>query len=87
MSESKSTIDQAPLPDGWVAEQHPSFPEVVVLTRPNGGYVSIDMQKRIFSPGYCRPHFPMSGAATYEGPAWKSRIVVEAIAWLDREMA
>ncbi|MBA9846780.1 hypothetical protein [Ralstonia pickettii] len=83
----KSKIDRASLPDGWVAEQHPSFPDVAVLTRPNGGFVSIDLQKRIFSLGYCRPHFPMNGAAAYEGRGWKSRIVADAVAWLDRQMA
>ncbi|MBA9913721.1 hypothetical protein ACUXPM_003749 [Ralstonia sp. 151470066-2] len=84
---SKNIIDQASLPEGWVAEQHPSFPEVAVLTRPNGGFVSVDLQKRIFSLGYCRPHFPMSGAATYGGRGWKSRIVADAVAWLNRQMA
>ncbi|MCK4120401.1 hypothetical protein ACI2UK_24485 [Ralstonia nicotianae] len=80
-------IDEESLPAGWKLEQHAGFPHVVVLARPGGGYVSINMTKRIFSAGFCCPHFPMHGAATYEGRAWKTRIVGDAVAWLDQQMA
>ncbi|KKL36496.1 hypothetical protein BED46_027420 [Burkholderia contaminans] len=68
-------------------EQHSGFPHVVVLSRPAGGCVSINMKKRIFGPGYGCPHVAMGGAPTYEGRAWKARIVTDAVAWLDRQMA
>ncbi|BBA45136.1 TPA: hypothetical protein ACK3Q6_004079 [Burkholderia cepacia] len=80
-------IDERAVPEGWSVEQHSGFPHVVVLSRPAGGCVSINMKKRIFGPGYGCPHVAMGGAPTYEGRAWKARIVTDAVAWLDRQMA
>lgn len=60
-------IDEKALPDGWSVEQHSSFPHVAVLSRPAGGFVSINMKKRIFGPGYGCPQVAMATRRRIKG--------------------
>lgn len=68
----------------WLADRH-----CVCLMRPRetgGGFVTIDLERRIFSTGYGKPRQGAT-ATKYEGRAWKDRILRDAIDHLKRVMS
>lgn len=55
-------------------------------TARGGGFVTADLERRIFSTGYGKPRQGAT-AAEYAGKGWKDRIVRDAIDHLERMMS
>lgn len=84
-------VDQAWVPQGWVIEEFPRDPDIVVLNRPQdtgGGMVSIDFTKRVFDGGYQMPrNFPQDvERKKYGGRGWKEQLARDASSWLEKAM-
>ncbi|MEJ8837622.1 hypothetical protein [Ramlibacter sp. AN1133] len=84
-------VDHAWLPQGWTLEVFMGDPDIVVINRPRelgGGMTTMDFRRRVFSPGYGRPHFfPRDFQQhPYKGRGWKRTFVGEACAWLEATM-
>lgn len=68
----------------WLADRH-----CVCFIRPRevgGGFVTVDLERRIYSTGYGKPRQGATAMA-YTGRGWKDRIIRDAIDHLENMMA
>lgn len=85
---AKSEIDPSWLPAGYTVEKVPVAKTVVSIHRHGGGFMSIDMRRRFFNPGYGKPieaFIPDEfKGKTYTGRDWLKNIVTDACSWLEK---
>jgi hypothetical protein len=74
------------LPSGWTCEPFGTWPNVVVIGRPEGGFVSVHTAFRIFEGGTCVPRTVSASGSGYAGRDWKKRLIADAVAWLNGVM-
>ena len=70
------------LPQAWSEEKHEHMPNYMVLKHEVYGWVTIDLEKRIFSLGMGQPRTWRPSMA-YSGRGWKERIAADAMAHLE----
>lgn len=70
------------LPQGWSEEKNDDMPKCRVLRHEVYGWVTIDLEKRIFSLGMGQPR-TWRHSMTYSGCGWRERIAVDAMAHLE----
>ena len=71
------------LPAGWTEEKDSDGTSLITLKHESYGYVTIDMNKRLFCIGRGLPRArPSIPNAHYSGRGWESRIVADAIGYL-----
>lgn len=75
-------IESMQLPAGWRFKRYGRHHNVEVLTRPGGGYVTIDFDRRRFVLGQRRPS---RESQFYEGQYWKRHLLAAAIEALEAE--
>lgn len=75
-------IESLKLPTGWRFKRYGRHHNVEVLTRPGGGYVTIDFDRRRFVLGQRRPS---RESQFYEGQYWKRHLLAAAIEALEAE--
>lgn len=93
---SKPELHGAALPAGWTVSHHSRRPELLLIERQKdasgfGGFVSIDLQRRIFDGSECDPvrHAidGKGGPGEYAGHNWAKRLIEDACAWLEKTMS
>jgi len=75
-------IESLSLPVGWRYKRFGRHHNVEVLTRPGGGKVTVDFDRRRFVLGEKRP---ARESQFFEGHYWKRRLLIAAIEALDAE--
>ena len=71
------------LPAGWKEEKYDDEPSLITLKHESYGYVTIDMEKRLFCIGRGLPRAHRSTPnANYSGRGWQQRIVADSIGYL-----
>jgi hypothetical protein len=73
--------------EGWKHEYIHNG-QCIVFERPReigGGFVTVDLERRIFSGGYGWPR-EHAGTKTYAGRGWKNQIIRDAIDYLEQAM-
>lgn len=93
---TKTELHGATLPEGWTAIRPRGFGDYLLIervapgTKHPGGFVTINMQRRIFDGGECFPvrHTPdgKGGPGEYMGRNWKKRLIEDACHWLEKTM-
>ena len=71
------------LPHGWTEEDSDGVKGLITLKHESYGYVTIDMEKRLFCIGRGLPRAHRSSPnANYSGRGWQGRIVADAMGYL-----
>lgn len=79
-------IDTDWLPTGWGADMNRP-PSICLITRLDGGMVSLDFAKRMFCGGCMIPfRWPKGCEKAYSGRGWEERFVRDACTWLEAAM-
>lgn len=68
-----------PLPDGWHYECHSFDSDVVHVTWPGRGVVSIHFKRRTIGLGWCIPSPARRDATLPSGKGWKDKLVLDAV--------
>jgi len=70
------------IPSGWTYEPMVGMRNFAVIKGPDG-FVSLDFERRLFRGGWTTIGRPAS-TEKYTGRGWKSRLVTDAVKWLQQ---
>jgi hypothetical protein len=80
---NKPTYDIASLPDlpeDWKCEVHVTDPDVIHISKPDCGAISINFRNRSIEGGWCAPFATAANRKAVAGRGWQAKLVNIAIA-------